>query len=282
MVIGGDGMLGHELVRALSGKYEIGATFRRPLEAYAGTLMPKPAKAFGEVDVRDEHAVSRALTAYRPDVVLNAAGVVKQRSGVSADLEMAVNARFPHQLAARCERIEAYLIHYSTDCVFSGRRGMYVEADAPDPVDSYGSSKLLGEVTAEGCLTLRTSMVGFELFRKTGLLEWFLSQNEPVSGWRRAVFSGITTPEQARVVARILDRQPRLSGLYHVSSEPISKYELLSMIKRHFELDVRIVPDDTVIIDRSLDSGRFRAEFGYAPPAWEQMVAELAQRLKRR
>src|SRR6185503_15884533 len=106
----------------------------------------------------------KALADFRPDAVVNAAGVVKQRGEAAEAIpSIEINALFPHRLAVACGELGAYLIHYSTDCVFSGRTGNYSESDMPDPVDLYGRSKLLGEVSGPGCLTLRTSMIGLQL-----------------------------------------------------------------------------------------------------------------------
>lgn len=277
LIIGGDGMLGHQLLRHLGAQHEVRATLRRPLDEYPAGLF-SPANAVGGIDVRDAMAVRGVLTSFRPDAVVNAAGIIKQRDEANAAIaSIEVNALFPHRLAALCRAAGAYLVHYSTDCVFSGSKCAYTESDAPDPVDLYGRSKLLGEPTGEGCLTLRTSMIGPELSRKTGLLEWFLAQKGSVPGYRRAVFSGLTTLEHARIVERVLERPPRISGLYHVSGEAIAKYDLLRMIARHFALATEVLPDDAVVIDRSLDSSRFRAAFGYRPPSWEEMIAELAR-----
>ena len=232
--------------------------------------------------MRDASAVRGALAGFRPDAVVNAAGIVKQRNDAAAAAENhEINAAFPQRLAGYCSEAGAYLVHFSTDCVFSGRKGRYTESDVPDPVDLYGRSKLQGEVSGRGCITLRTSMIGPELSRKSGLLEWFLAQNGRAPGFRRAVFSGLTTPEQARVVERILGQNPRQSGLYHLSGDAINKFELLQLIARRFGLATLVEPDDALVIDRSLDSTRFRIDFGYQPPSWDEMVTELAQLAQR-
>lgn len=277
LIFGGDGMLGHQLLRHLSARHEVRVTLRRPLDEYCGGMF-STANAVGGVDVRDAGAVRGALAGFRPDAVVNAAGIVKQRNDAAAEAaNYEINAAFPQRLAGFCREAGAYLVHFSTDCVFSGRKGGYTEEDVPDPVDLYGRSKLQGEVVGPGCITLRTSMIGPELSRRSGLLEWFLAQKGRAPGFRRAVFSGLASPEQARVVDRILGQNPNRSGLYHVSGEAINKYELLRLIARHFRLATLVEPDDALVIDRSLDSTRFRADFGYQPPSWDAMLAELAQ-----
>lgn len=277
LIIGGDGMLGHQLLKSLSRTHEVRVTLRRPMVEYASLGLFNPGNATGGIDVRDAEAVRATMVSFRPDAVVNAAGIVKQRDEAAEAIpSIEINGLFPHRLAKLCIEAGAHLVHYSTDCVFSGRKGAYREDDIPDPLDLYGRSKLIGEISLPGCITLRTSMIGYELGRKHGLLEWFLSQEGRAPGYRRAVFSGLTTLEHARIVERVLDKGPGKSGVYHVSAEPISKLELLEMIAREYRLDTRVDPDDRVRIDRSLDSHRFRADFGYAPPTWEAMVAELA------
>lgn len=260
LVFGAEGMLGHQLVRQLGAKHEVVSSTR------------------ADADVTDAQAVTHALRKARPDVVVNAAGIVKQRMDAgSAVSAIEINALFPHRLAQLCESQGARVIHFSTDCVFSGTRGAYTEADVPDALDLYGRSKLLGELDYPRCLTLRTSMIGRELKHKIGLLEWFLSQTGSVPGYRKAIFSGLTTLEMARVIERLVDTGRPAAGIYHVSAAPISKYELLRLVKAEFGLATEIRADDGLRIDRSLDSTRFRGEMGYQPPEWPAMIAELAR-----
>jgi dTDP-4-dehydrorhamnose reductase len=188
-----------------------------------------------------------------------------------------LNALLPHQLAFVAQKAGARLVHFSTDCVFSGKKGNYVETDFPDAEDLYGRTKLLGETHYPHTLTLRTSMIGRELSRKTSLVEWFVAQRGPVQGYRRAIYTGFTTLEIARLVEQLITEHPEANGLWHVSSEPISKFDLLGLVRKHFGLDTEIVPDDTFVCDRSLRSDRFRSAFGYTPPTWDKMIQELAQ-----
>jgi dTDP-4-dehydrorhamnose reductase len=169
------------------------------------------------------------------------------------------------------------MIHLSTDCVFSGRKGQYVEQDASDAEDLYGRTKFLGEVAYPHAITVRTSMIGRELRTRYGLVEWFLSQKSAVKGYRKAIFSGFTTDELSRILLHYVLPRPELSGLYHVSSEPISKYDLLLFVKASFGYPIDILPDEELIVDRSLDSTRFRQATGYQPPAWEAMIDELKE-----
>lgn len=281
LILGGDGMLGHQLYKRLRLSHETCVTLHGPEDAYRDLKLFDPAYSCYGIDARDAESISRVLGDLRPDVAINAVGIVKQRDEAEQPIpSIEVNALLPHRLAAACAKVNARLIHLSTDCVFSGRAGYYGESSMPDPVDLYGRSKLLGEVTGKGFTTLRTSMIGPELRRKTGLLEWFLRQHGAIKGYTRAVFSGFTTLELARIVERLSIEPARQHSLYHVSSAPISKYELLVLIKRRLGLEIDIVPDDAFVCDRSLDSSRFRTEFGYTPPSWETMIDELATYLR--
>ena len=219
------------------------------------------------VRAEDPASIGRALDETGAQVAVNCIGVVKQVAGADNLVEtIQANALFPHQLAAACRERGVRLIQVSTDCVFSGREGPYTEEHDPDPADAYGRSKLLGEVDAPGALTLRTSMIGRELETTNGLLEWFLSQaHGTVRGFTRAVFSGPTTPVLSRLIADLVEGQEALEGVWHVGAEPIAKHDLLLLIREAFDLDVEVEPDDSVAIDRSLDSTRLRSADGMEP-----------------
>jgi dTDP-4-dehydrorhamnose reductase len=282
LVLGGDGMLGHELFRELRVRHEARVTLRQPLAAYGVKGGFDRGNAFAEVDARSPGRVEAVLEQFRPDAVVNAIGIVKQRpESEEALASIEVNALLPHRLALACRSMGARLIHLSTDCVFSGEKGGYREDDRPDPADLYGRSKLLGETTGEGALTLRTSMIGLGLYRKTSLVDWFLAQKGRVQGYRRAIFSGLTTRELARLIGMLIERHPHASGLYHVSAAPISKYELLVKLRERLRAQLEIVPVDEPRIDRSLDSTRFRRVFAYQPPAWDPMLDELAGEIRK-
>ncbi len=278
LVIGANGMLGHVAARTLSVRHEVTATLRRPptaetREALAGCRIVSGIDVSREASWR-RHAASA-------DVVLNCAGIVKQKSAEAAEV-INVNAVFPHKLAICGREAGVRVIHISTDCVFSGRRGQYHESDEPDPVDLYGRSKLLGELDESAGLTIRTSMIGLELENRTGLIEWFLAQHGTVRGYRMAIWSGFTTAEFARIISRVVEQEAKLRGVWHVSSAPISKYDLLCMLNQRLGGETRIVPDDAVVIDRSLNSDRFVQATGFKPPSHEVMLDELAAAIRNR
>ena len=278
LVLGGTGMLGHVLWRTCRDRgMEAFATVRDERGPAASVL--DPARTITGITVEEPRSVARALDESRAAVAVNCIGVVKQ-SATTRDPVTTIrsNSLFPHQLAVTCRERGVRLIQVSTDCVFSGRRGVYSEEDIPDPVDLYGRSKLLGELDGAATLTIRTSMIGRELERANGLLEWFLGEaGGSVRGFTRAVFSGPTTPVLSRALAEVIERHHDLEGLYHLGAEPIDKYRLLCMLRDAFSLEIEIERDDSVEVDRSLDSSRFREATGWEPPSWTEMVAELAE-----
>lgn len=275
-------MLGHQLAQRFSESCEVVATIRKPASPAVTTSLAG-CRVITGFDVRVPDASHRLLLEERPDVVINGVGIVKQRAAAMDPVEsIAVNSLFPHQLAGLCGLANSRLIHISTDCVFSGNRGDYQETDNPDPIDLYGRTKLLGEVAGVGCLTIRTSMIGLELVHKSGLIEWFLQQGDTARGWTRAKWNGLTTIELARVIEMLVRDYRELHGLWHVSAQPISKYQLLVDFAALLGGRMQVVPDDTVVVDRSLSSERFRAAVRYDPPGWGQMLAELASAVRAR
>jgi dTDP-4-dehydrorhamnose reductase len=281
LILGGDGMLGHQLFRHMRGGHQVKVTLRQDLASYAAFRLFDRDNAYHGLDARDTEAMMRVLDEFRPEVVVNAVGIVKQRRDANdAIASIEINSLLPHRLAVLCRGAGARLIHFSTDCVFSGRNGNYRESSVPDAEDLYGRSKLLGEIDGDSCMTLRTSFIGPELSRKTGLLEWFLAQRGSIKGYRKAIFSGFTAIEMSRIIERVATGFPDASGIYHVSSAPISKYDLLCKIRDSLGRKIEIEPDDAFQCDRALDSSRFRKEFGYTPPGWGEMIDELAQHLK--
>jgi dTDP-4-dehydrorhamnose reductase len=270
-------MLGHQLYHAARARFETWVTVRQ--DAAAGhPLFPEPPRVITGVDATRPDSYADAIARLRPHAIINAVGLIKQRSEGGDPVEaIQINALFPHQLGRCAAAAGARLIHLSTDCVFSGRRGGYCESDLADATDLYGRSKLLGEVTGPGALTLRTSMIGRELSSTRGLVEWFLSRgNQEASGFTHAIFSGLTTPVLAALILEIVERHPHLTGLYHVSAAPIDKHRLLHLLNAAFGANVRITPSDRLQIDRSLDGSRFREATGFVAPSWKAMINDLA------
>jgi len=283
LVLGGDGMLGHQIVESLRARHEIQATVRSGIGAYSEIAKFLPEAVHYGIDALDYPAVQRVVESVRPDAVINCLGIVKQRiEAKDSIVSLETNALLPHRLAGTCAQVGARLVQPSTDCVFSGRQGNYRESDFPDADDLYGRSKLLGEVEGQDCITLRTSIIGLELSRRQGLVEWFLGQRGTIRGFRKAIYSGFTTLEMARIIEHLLESNPQSSGLYHVSSAPIDKYSLLTKLRDRLGRAIQIVPDDDFVCDRSLDSSRFQAEFAYTPPSWDTMIDEFASQIEER
>lgn len=277
LVIGASGMLGHEAVRVLAPDFEVWGACRNP--AALPDLGIPGARMLGGFDATDLDSASSLVERVRPDLVLNAVGIVKQRSAAKdAIASIQVNSLWPHVLADACERVDARMVHVSTDCVFSGSRGLYRDDDVPDAFDLYGRSKLLGEVAdRENVVTLRTSIIGWQIGTPTGLVGWLAAhRSEPLKGYTKAIFSGLTTRALTEVVRDVVLADSMLSGMWHVSAEPIDKYTLLSKLIAFLGWDTEITPFEGVVIDRSLDSARFRERTGWTPPSWDTMLEQLS------
>jgi len=277
LILGGSGMLGHKLWQLFSTRFNTYVTLRRDFATYKNYDLFNPNRSLNHVSAEKFESVVRAIDVVRPEVIVNCIGIVKQSEAAKDPLlSIEVNALFPHRLARVCQEKGIRLIHISTDCVFSGRKGNYSENDLSDAEDLYGRTKFLGEVSYKGCLTIRTSMIGRELETSNGLIEWFLSQEgKTVGGYTRAIFSGFTTNALAEIIATIINKQTELNGVWHVASAPISKYDLLSLVKKVYKLNIKIKPDEAVICDRSLNAERFRQATGFVAPPWYDMIEQM-------
>ena len=273
LIFGINGMLGHVLWQDFQKEFEVFGTVREG-RSEEGRILEWVNAASGE-------GIDSAFKEARPETVINCIGIIKQiKEAHDPILSIKVNSLFPHILAGKCKETGCRLIHVSTDCVFSGNKGNYSEDDMPDPADLYGRSKLLGEVDRDNALTLRTSLIGRELKSRNGLLEWFLAQTGSTKGYRKAIFSGLTTYSFARVLRAIITSQPDLHGIYHIASEPINKYDLLCRFRDAFNKTVDIIPDDSLMLDRSLDPGKFKRDANIEIPSWDKMIEELKKRSK--
>jgi dTDP-4-dehydrorhamnose reductase len=277
LVVGANGMLGHEAIRVLAPDFEVWGACRHPQDL--PDLGVPPGRMLGDLDATKTDSANSLIERVRPDLVINAVGIVKQRPTAKAAIpSISVNSLWPHLLADACAAHGARMVHLSTDCVFSGARGQYTESDVPDDFDLYGRSKLLGEVTdRDNVITLRTSMVGWQLGEPTGLVAWFAAhRNEPLRGFTKAIFSGLTTRALTAVIRDVILPDATISDLWHLSADPIDKYTLLADLAKGLKWDVDLSPVDEPEIDRSLDSTRFRERTGWTPPSWDEMLEELA------
>jgi len=281
LILGASGMLGHKVWQHFAKRFDTYASFRQSASHYARFGIFDSTRCLGQVSAEDFDSVVRAVERVGPDAVVNCIGIVKQDAAAKDAIKsIGVNALFPHRLAHLCGASGVRLVHLSTDCVFSGRRGNYAESDEADATDLYGRTKLLGEVDDNNCLTLRTSMIGRELQGAQGLIEWFLREAAPgrsVRGFKRAVFSGLTTIALAQLIADLLVDQPQLSGIWNIAADAINKFDLLSLVKKTYGLDVEIEPDESFFCDRSLNASRFRAATGFTPAPWPEMIEQMRQ-----
>jgi dTDP-4-dehydrorhamnose reductase len=277
LVLGVTGMLGSTIYRVLSADKNL---------CVFGTLRSQSGKQFFNPEIQEllisdiyvdrETSILNALSFSKPDVVINCIGIIKQLPNAFDYLEsIAINATLPHRLAKYCRAIGARLIHFSTDCVFSGAAGNYVEQDFSDADDLYGRTKYLGELNDDHTLTLRTSIIGHELNSSRSLINWFLRQEGTINGYQHAIFSGLPTVEVAHVLKDYVLNRKHLHGLYHLSVEPISKYELLKLVSKIYQKQIVINAEDKFRIDRSLDSSRFKKDTGYVAKSWPQLIQEM-------
>jgi len=273
LILGITGMLGHVLWQDFQKEFEVFGTVRKS--------WGEQSRIIEGVNAASGEGIDLAFKKAKPEIVINCIGIIKQlKEARDPIISITVNSLFPHMLARKCREADCRLIHISTDCVFSGNKGNYSEDDMPDPVDLYGHSKLLGEVAHDNALTLRTSLIGRELKSKNGLLEWFLAQSGSTRGYRKAVFSGLTTFSFARVLRSIITSHPDLEGIYHIASAPINKYDLLCRFRDAFNKSIDIIPDESLMLDRSLDPGKFKRNTKIKIPSWDEMINELKKRSK--
>lgn len=276
LILGASGMLGHTLfARMLSTDcYEVKATARKAagLDRYFSSEMLNSVTV--GVDADNFDAILKVMGEFKPDCVINCIGIIKQLAASAEHIPaLSVNSLFPHRLAMLCKAVGTRLIHISSDCVFDGMKGNYLESDPSNASDLYGRTKFLGEVSSyPHCITLRTSIIGHELGTQYGLVEWFLAQRGSVNGFTKAIFSGFPTVEFANILVNYVMPNQELKGLYHVSSNPISKHDLLTTIAKQYGVSTEICATDDFSADRSLNSQRFQQDTGYLPPTWDKLI----------
>ena len=267
-------MIGSTVLRVLSEKSEwevFGSIRSENVKRFFTASIGE--RLIANIDVEHSDSLVKVLDQVRPDVVVNCAGLTKHKPEAEDPLvSIPINTLMPHRLAGLCKLAGARLIHVSTDCVFSGEKGGYIESDFADARDVYGKSKALGEVNYPHAITLRTSTIGHELHSEYGLLDWFLSQQGRCKGYTRAIFSGLPTVVFAQVVRDVVIPHREMSGLYHVAAKPINKFDLLKLIADVYGKVIDIVPDEKLVIDRSLDETRFQVATGYVAPDWPELI----------
>lgn len=280
LIFGATGMLGHAVFQVLSSdkRLKVFGTIRSESSkklfspALADNLIPN-------IDIESDDCLKKAFEISRPEVVINCIGIIKQLSDAKDVLKtIPINTLLPHRLAALSKDFGSRLILVSTDCVFSGAKGNYLETDFPDCDDLYGRSKLLGEITDnDRVLTIRTSIIGHELRGGHSLVNWFLSQSGSAQGYTKAIFSGLPTNELAKIILDCIIQWPNLHGLYHVSANPINKYELLKLISKTYGKSIDIIKNEVIKIDRSLDHHKFQKATKYQAQDWPALIESMKQ-----
>lgn len=279
LILGGNGMLGHKLLQIFKDKFNVYSTVRGEYSEFEKYGIFTKSNLFENINVEHIQGIRSIVEELQPNYIINCIGIIKQLPSAKNFIKtIKINSLLPHQLVEIADEVNSKLITISTDCVFSGEKGMYSENDLPDAKDLYGKSKHLGEVTEGNHLTLRTSIIGRELNSSHSLIEWFLSnKGKSIKGFANAIYSGFPTIVFADIIADLILNNSDLNGLFHVSSEPINKYELLLLVKKYFEVEIEIEKDEEFKIDRSLDSSRFRQLTGFQPQSWEEMIKKLSQ-----
>jgi dTDP-4-dehydrorhamnose reductase len=279
LILGASGMLGFQLLKFASkiSTMSVFGTVRNKASLFSNQKYINLNNIFELDDIQNYSGLNEIIRKISPDVIINAIGIVKQSDLAQNSIaSIEVNSLLPHKLAKICQDNSAKFIHISTDCVFDGLKGNYKLTDISNANDLYGRSKFLGEVIYGNSITLRTSIIGHEISgHNRGLLDWFLQAKSTVLGYNKAIFSGVTTFELARLIFENILPQVSVSGLFQVASYPINKFDLLNIIREKYNLDIEIIASDHVQIDRSLDGTYFNQVFNYSPPTWPKMIEDF-------
>ncbi|MEA2080372.1 MAG: SDR family oxidoreductase [Pseudomonadota bacterium] len=278
LILGVTGMLGHTLYKEMSkqGDYDVYGTTRNAsgLDDYFTNTERESIRS--GVDTDNFDTVIKAIASVQPNIIINCIGIIKQLPIANDPLTaITVNAQLPHRISLVARSTDARFIHISTDCVFNGVKGNYTECDPSNAEDLYGRTKFLGEVSYPHCVTLRTSIIGHELKTEFSLIDWFMSQEKEINGFTKAIYTGFPTVELVHIISNFVIPNKDLSGLYQVSSDAISKYDLLNIMKDVYKKDIKINPYDNFILDRSLNSDKFKSITGYKSPSWKSMLTDM-------
>lgn len=276
--MGISGMIGHKMFQVLNKNFPqaVFATTRTHQKELSEILSIESPKLF-DLELTNQNQIQAVLEKVKPSVVINCTGItIRKLKTETPETVYAVNSVAPKIISFWCEQNNAKYIHFSTDCVFDGAKGSYSETDCPTATDLYGRSKYLGEIQSPSSLILRVPVIGRELFSKTELLEWFLSQkNKKISGYSEVYYSGMTTTRLAEEVTHLIKNFPELRGLYHISTEKISKYDLLVQLNQVFKNQTEITKDSSRKSDKSLACDKYMAKTKFTKPSWKQMLPEI-------
>jgi dTDP-4-dehydrorhamnose reductase len=278
IILGVSGLIGHKLLQKLSSDFEIFGVLHHSKDYYNNPPLFSGQNIIENINVSEFDILKGVLYTVNPDIIINCVGITKRKIDINDPLDaISINSAFPHQLAKWAKVNKKRVIHFSTDCVFNGKIGNYTETSLSSAEDVYGKTKYLGELHYDNTITIRSSFIGQELFDKTELFEWFLAQSgKQIKGFKNTLYSGVSTIFMASVVKDIILNYPGLSGLYQLATEkPISKYQLLNLAKKVFDVKVDIIPDIEHIHCPTLDASKLRKAINIAVPSWEEMMTDL-------
>ena len=266
LVFGSTGMAGHLISKYLIEKgHDVVGFSRHTLHGVKSIIG----------DAKNTELIKEIISNGDYNWIINCIGVLNQFADIDKENAVYVNSYFPHFLNSLTERMKTNIIHISTDCVFSGKKGLYKEFDFKDGTSFYDRTKALGELIDTKNITIRTSIIGPDMnIRGIGLLNWFMTQNKELFGYSKAIWTGITTLELAKVIESISQSNER--GLVNmVNNEIISKYDLLILLNKYLRNnEIKIIPSETIAINKSLVRTNF--DFNYDIPSYEFMINELS------
>ena len=271
LILGADGMIGHKMAQSLShfDLYLNSRSHSNYLQEYF------PNSTLSNFDFLNQN-IEDLLEKTSPDYIINAVGITIRRGASDNKETDFINSQLPKKIDFWCKENQKKQIHFSTDCVFSGEKGNYNDLDLPDAKDEYGKSKGEGEISSKSTITIRSSMIGREIYNKTELLEWVISnKNKKIKGFDNAIYSGVTTLWMSKTVNEIIKNYPDLCGIYNISSPPISKYDLITKINTYFNLNIEIERDSSYYSNKSLNSNKFFSETNFKKPNWDEMLSDL-------
>ncbi len=275
LIFGGNGMIGHNLLLNLEKSFDTKVTLREDISQYKKYRIFNTNNSFFNLDARNIIDFYDVINKFKPNFIINAIGITKKISNLDVKNTYYINSEFPHLISDYLDNVDL-MIQLSSDCVFSGKTGFYSESDLPDAEDNYGKSKAKGEILKKNVLTIRKSTIGFELVDGHGLFNWWLKSNGIIKGFDNAIYSGITSTQLSKIIVSILKKNENISGLYNVSSESISKYDLLKSLNKVSSRSDLIIERDTEFkCNRSLNGELFFQTFGILVPNWTKMLSEL-------
>ncbi len=278
LILGAGGMLGHKLYQTLRQNHSCKAVFRKPAQHYLQFQIFNKNDMIGNIDVTEQKSLLQLLDKEQPDVICNAIGKTTRKINQQQNHQVVyLNSYLPQLLNSWCLQNSSYLVHFSTDCVFSGSSGPYKTNDFTDARDLYGLSKNLGEISnSSAALTLRTSIVGREIENKTEFFEWiFSNKNKKVQGYKNVFYSGVTTLFLSQVVSELICRPQKIHGLHQLASPTISKLDLIKAVNKKFNLNMTIVPNFEKVSNKVLIAKTFSLLTQIKSQTWDQMLTNL-------